>query len=122
MDRVSNLNYDFPNNPSFGGQLVSPVAGYSSNSPRQYRDPIALFVQKKLDHAKTHRKNYDLYWDFFQRLYRAQHWPNRRIMRGGDWRAFLSVNYTFAIIESQIAVLFEQEPKPYVVPNSFEQY
>lgn len=102
-----------------GSGFTSPTQ--STAGVQAQSDKVARYVYDLLAVSQSHRKTVDMYWAEYYRMYRSQQWPQRRFAKGQDWRAFLTVNYTHAIIESFLAVLFDNKPRTVMKPRSQHQ-
>ena len=86
----------------------------------QQKDPIADWVEELYARCKTHRRVYDENWEQYLKFYYNQQWP--LVQRPpADWKAWLTINYIFSIIQSIVAVLLDSKPKINVTASSPEQ-
>lgn len=96
----------YTRSPADENSAPSPVEGQSAENTQ-----LAQEVFKKYMKAKDYRKNYDTPWKRFYHYWAGYQWPMAR----PDWQSTPVVNYIFAIIQTQCAILTDSTPNIDVV-------
>gem|GEM_PF-5441188 len=105
-----------------GQDQVVTHATKSSEGSGAYMSETARFVLDLLDGATRYRKPFSDSWQKYYTRYRGQSWRPADLPKQQRWKAYLTVNYSQAIVETIIAVLMGDRPKITFSANSPEQY
>lgn len=109
-----------------GGGSVDVVAGDISVSDSNAQSKVYKFAKNLVQSVKDFRKNYDTDWDYYFNLLVGRQWTQPssttiRAPRMQNWRARLNINYTYAIMDTIVATVFDSDPKLSLQATSSEQ-
>ncbi|HYE78819.1 MAG TPA: hypothetical protein VEI97_12615, partial [bacterium] len=93
------------------GGLSSPEISAVEGGDDGRNSPVARYALDLIEQSRRYRSKFDTRWDAYYNLYRGAPWGPRQPNRNMGWKSFLVVNHTQSIIESILAVLFDQQPR-----------
>lgn len=109
-----------------GGGTNLTVVDPAYSAERVADNRVYRFARNLLDSMKQFRKAYDENWDYYFNILLGRQWvqPNSvstRSPRMQNWRARLNINYTYAIMDTMAATVFDTDPRLSIQGKSTEQ-
>lgn len=88
-----------------------------------YQDTATFnMIQRMFSDAQRFRSLYDKDWQLYYRIYTGAHWPEGTTAGRSDWKARLTINYCFMVIEKILSIMTDQQPRlQYMAPNAQQQ-